>query len=333
MLMVPKKNYPITTDNVNNVGGKDIILKRMVNHYTALTKIKSKINNSKPFELNKNNRHPQGMYQLVKYREEYLNVRETYKRVSSAKSIVDSKKPQTLNHKPKNKYNSCKEKYEKTEHMRTLRAMSQRILSIGKPHERKRNPLDPIENPSYFFKNPNMKDNEREQITKLISLKELNEKILKLNNDERNKLLLSNAVYNEIKKDGKSKNKKRANSAVPKSYKDNNNFKVDIDPSKYIQIHLKNRNIASGKDFDKNTSNKKLVNNNLQYPIYNGNNAQFEKEITQFIINNNIASDSDFDCFENELLNRNKDNSNLNPNLVKSILQKIKDALDEDDDY
>ena len=333
--MAPKRNYPITTDNVNNVGGKDIILKRMVNHYTALTKIKSKINNSKPFELNKNNRHPQGMYQLVKYREEYLNVRETYKRVSSAKSIVDSKKPQTLNHKPKNKYNSCKEKYEKTEHMRTLRAMSQRILSIGKPHERKRNPLDPIANPSYFFKNPNMKNNEREQITKLISLKELNEKIKKLNNDERNKLLLSNAVYNEIKnnqKEGKSKNKKRANSAVPTSHKEN--FNIDIDPSKYIQIHLKNRNVANNKDLNsKNNTKQKLVNNYIQCPIYDGNDAQFEKEITQFIINNNIASDSHFENFENELLKRNKNNPNLNPSLVKTIIQKIKDALDKDDEY
>ena len=34
------RNYPITTDNVRNVGGKDMILTRMVNHYSALSKAK-----------------------------------------------------------------------------------------------------------------------------------------------------------------------------------------------------------------------------------------------------------------------------------------------------
>ena len=34
------RNYPITTDNVRNVGGKDMLLTHMVNHYSALSRIK-----------------------------------------------------------------------------------------------------------------------------------------------------------------------------------------------------------------------------------------------------------------------------------------------------
>ena len=53
MSKIPKRKYPITTDNVNNLGGKELILKRMVNHYAALTNIKPRIDTSKPFEFNK----------------------------------------------------------------------------------------------------------------------------------------------------------------------------------------------------------------------------------------------------------------------------------------
>ena len=42
------RNYPITTDNVRNVGGKDMILTRMVNHYSALSRIKPIVDTKAP---------------------------------------------------------------------------------------------------------------------------------------------------------------------------------------------------------------------------------------------------------------------------------------------
>ena len=42
------RNYPITTDNVRNVGGKDMILTRMVNHYSALSRVKPIVDTKAP---------------------------------------------------------------------------------------------------------------------------------------------------------------------------------------------------------------------------------------------------------------------------------------------
>ena len=143
------RNYPITTDNVKNVGGKDMILTRMVNHYSALSNAKSVIDTKAPHPPVKKTKHEikGDLYR----REQFHNVREAYKKVSNAKCYVDNKKPVTYNMKPKNHFKSIKEKYEDIEHLRTLKAMSKRILSIGKMHERKKNRFDPIANPTYFF--------------------------------------------------------------------------------------------------------------------------------------------------------------------------------------
>lgn len=143
------RNYPITTDNVKNVGGKDMILSSMVNHYSALSQAKPVIDTKAPHPPVKKTFHEikGDLYR----REQFLNVREAYKKVSNVKHYVDDKKPKTYNMKPKNCFKSVKEKYEEIEHLRTLKAMSKRILSIGKMHERKKNRHDPIANPTYFF--------------------------------------------------------------------------------------------------------------------------------------------------------------------------------------
>ena len=332
MNKIPKRQYPITTDNVNNLGGKELILKRMVNHYAALTKIKPRIDMSKPFELNKD-REPLALYQDIKFHEEYLNVRETYKKVSKVKPYIDNKKPETMGYKKTNQYRSCKEKYDDIEHKRRLEAMSKRILSLGKPHERKKNKDDPIANPTYFFRSPNID----EKSTQLISLQELSEKYKKLNEKEKNKLLLNDVVYKTINQNKRTSTNKRVNTDYrPKTTTGNKKktLHIDIDPQKYIDIHLHNREKKDTNYYEtepkKINTNQKLLNNGLRYPIYHGNDKQFEKDIIQFIIDNNVASEENFDCFERKLIKRNKDVNGI-PRLVKSIIQNVKDNLDADE--
>ena len=89
MSKMPIRNYPITTDNVNNLGGKELILKRMVNHYNALTKVKAKIDDSTPFLGIKKTESEKR--RNLNQKEEFRNVREAYKKVSSVKAYVDNK--------------------------------------------------------------------------------------------------------------------------------------------------------------------------------------------------------------------------------------------------
>ena len=72
------RNYPITTDNVRNVGGKDMILSRMVNHYSALSKAKSVIDTKAPFQGIKKTQHE--IKGDLFRREQFHNVREAYKK-------------------------------------------------------------------------------------------------------------------------------------------------------------------------------------------------------------------------------------------------------------
>ena len=122
------------------------------------------------------------------YREEqFHNVRQAYKKVSNVQHYVDDKKPSTYDIKHKNTFKSIKEKYADIEHLRTLKAMSQRILSIGKMHERRKNRYDPISNPTYFFMNALGKRDPKNEATKLISLKNLNEEKMNKENTKENK--------------------------------------------------------------------------------------------------------------------------------------------------
>ena len=87
------RNYPITTDNVRNVGGKDMILTRMVNHYSALSRVKPIVDTKAPHPAVKKTYHEKkgDLYR----REQFHNVREAYKKVSNVKHYVDDKKPDT----------------------------------------------------------------------------------------------------------------------------------------------------------------------------------------------------------------------------------------------
>ena len=257
------RNYPITTDNVRNVGGKDMILTRMVNHYSALSQIKPVVDTKAPHPRIK--KTPHEIKGDLYRREQFHNVREAYKKVSNVQHYVDDKKPVTYDMKPKNNFKSVKEKYADIEHLRTLKAMSQRILSIGKMHERRKNRYDPISNPTYFFMNALGKRDPKNEATKLISLKNLNEKYKNLNKAERNKLLLGSEVYDAVedidvdnwiqkcKKNitrpksavNKNKNKNKDNINNNTNYdvnkKGTNSTLVEYNPEKFMQIHKFNR--------------------------------------------------------------------------------------------
>ena len=104
------RNYPITTDNVRNVGGKDMILTRMVNHYSALSHIKPIVDTKAPHPAVKKTPHEKkgDFYR----KEQFHNVREAYRKVANAKHLVDNKKPDTYDIKHKNTFKSIKEKNE-----------------------------------------------------------------------------------------------------------------------------------------------------------------------------------------------------------------------------
>ena len=372
------RNYPITTDNVRNVGGKDMILSRMVNHYSALSKAKSVIDTKAPFQGIKKTQHE--IKGDLFRREQFHNVREAYKKVSTVKYYVDDKKPSTYDMKPKNCFKSVKEKYDDIEHLRTLKAMQKRILSIGKMHERKKNRFDPIANPTYFFLDAQNKRDPKNEATKLISLKNLNEKLRKLNEKERNKLLLGQPIYDAVDNidvdnwvQKCNKNITRPKSAAQKynyyddeinnknKKKNTNPILMEYNPGKFMKIHQFNRenegdkivkrrqkkkeeeekkknknsnNVSKSKSLTlKSKINKGLLINKI--PIYSDNEPngedyslnKFIDDVRQFIIENNIYRDEDFDVLIEELEKKNK-NKNVTKTAIEKTVLDIKNDLE-----
>ena len=279
------RNYPITTDNVKNVGGKDMILTRMVNHYSALSHVKPIVDTKAPHPPVKKTPHEKkgDLYR----KEEFLNVREAYRKVANVKPYVDNKKPDTYDIKHKNVFKPIKEKYADIEHLRTLKAMSKRILSIGKMHERKKNRFDPISNPTYFFMNALGKRDPKNEATKLISLKNLNEKYKHLNEEKRNKLLLGEEVYDAVEDIDVDNwlNKCNKNITRPKSalnnnknkFNENNNFNannnnnigmnstlMEYNPEKFAKIHKFNRDNEGEKIIKRRKQKEEEKNRKLQ---------------------------------------------------------------------
>ena len=373
------RNYPITTDNVRNVGGKDMILTRMVNHYSALSKAKPVVDTTAPHPGVKKTQHE--IKGDLFRKEKFHNVREAYKKVSTVKHYVDDKKPFTYDMKPKNCFKSAKEKYEEIEHLRTLKAMQKRVLSIGKMHERKKNRFDPIANPTYFFFNA-LKHDPKSEATKLITLKNLNEKLRQMNEKEKNRLLLGNTIYEAVENvdvdnwvQKCNKNIKRPKSAAQKNneYIDNidniknkkkntNAILMEYNPGKFMKIHQFNRDnegdkiikrrqkkkeeeeknknrISNNTSKTKSMTLKSKINNGLltdKIPIYNDNNPngeddsldKFNSDVRQFIIENNVYRDEDFDVLIEELVKRNKNNKNVTRTAIEKIVLDIKDDLE-----
>ena len=375
------RNYPITTDNVKNVGGKDMILSRMVNHYSALSQAKPVIDTKPPHSGVKKTQHE--IKGDLFRREQFHNVREAYKKVSKAKCYVDNKIPITYNMKPKKCFKSVKEKYEEIEHLRILKAMSKRILSIGKMHERKKNRFDPIANPTYFFLNAQNKRDPKNEATKLIALKNLTEIYKKINENEKKKLLLGKTVYdaidnidvdNWVQKNNKNINRPKSASQNYNNIYDedmnkkkglkNNAILEEYNPEKFMKIHKFNRENEGDKIVKKRqkkkaeeekNKNKNKTKNSInssksmtlkskiikglitnEIPIYpenelNGEDValeDFKYEIRQFIIDNNIYRDEDFDFFIELLIKKNNNNRNVTKDLIEKIILDIKNDLE-----
>ena len=84
---------------------------------------------------------------------------------------------------------------------------------------------------------------------------------------------------------------------------------------------------------------KSKINNGLlinKIPIYNDNNAngeddaldKFNSDVRQFIIENNVYRDEDFDVLIEELIKKNKNNKNVNRTTIEKIVLDIKDDLE-----
>ena len=222
-----------------------------------------------------------------------------------------------------------------------LEAMSKRIMSLGKPHERKKNKDDPLAHPTFFFRSPNIgKDKDSQKATKLISLDTLNQRLKELDN----KMLLSNTIYKTIGQKGnvlneraKSSLNRRAQTAKKPSYY------VDIDPEKYIKIHKQNRGDVNyqdkyntqrrNKEMTQNETNrtsgvKRLMRKKMIYPLYDNDENEFKEDITQFIIENRIVLDDEFEYITKEIINKNI-NNNITKEKIEEIINKIKTTLDE----
>ncbi len=92
--------------------------------------------------------------------------------MANVRPQVKCDKPFTFEMGRKLTLQNAKEKFEDFEHVRRLNAMSKRILSLGKPHERRKNQHDPVANPAYFFRKPG-----DEKAIKLVALDKFHEKL------------------------------------------------------------------------------------------------------------------------------------------------------------
>ena len=233
-----------------------------------------------------------------------------------------------------------------------------------------------------FFLNAQNKRDPKNEATKLIALKNLNEKYKIINENEKKKLLLGKTVYDAIDNiDVDSWNQKghkninRPKSAATKNYNNyydddkNKNKKVntnailmEYNPGKYMKIHQFNRENEGDKilkrrqkkkaveEKNKNKSsinssqsksmtlrskiNKGLLVNKI--PIYheiepNGEDDALDKfvdEVRQFIIDNNIYKDEDFDYLIELLVNKNKNNKNITRTGIEKTVLDIKNDLE-----
>ncbi|MCQ2816144.1 MAG: hypothetical protein MJ252_02650 [archaeon] len=348
------RDYRIDTDDIRNIGGKDMVLKRMVNHYSALSKMKPVIDMSRPHphvnEGKKNGKLD------IHYKQEFHNVREAYKKISKTKHWIDNSKPETYDMKPKGKYKSCKEEYDNIEHLRILEAMSKRILSFGKPHERRKNKEDPIANPTYFFRRPegeknqstgkkNKKGKENEDITKLISLTTLNERLKKANEKGRNKMLLGKSIYGAIKNKGNMKRPKSSMTIKTKGfYKESGApLYADMNPEEFIKMHQKTR---KGNDTNvvnnckkmmedvlrkENEKKRKKLKGKAPCPVYGGDMDEFEEEIRNYIIENTIYEDEDFELLKIGTVKANAESEDISEYEINELIDKIKTSLDQEE--
>ena len=64
------------------------------------------------------------------------------------------------------------------------------------------------------------------------------------------------------------------------------------------------------------------------YPLYDNDENEFKEDITQFIIENRIVLDDEFEYITKEIINKNI-NNNITKEKIEEIINKIKTTLDE----
>ena len=119
----------VAVDDVRTIGGKDLVLKTLVNHYKAVSNAKPEIKIDPPKLFPKNNKN---LSSKIFHSEQYFNVRQTYKGVSRVKPTIDDDLPFTFDLGKSKKNGTAIEKFQDSEHIRRRTAMQQRIQSIGK---------------------------------------------------------------------------------------------------------------------------------------------------------------------------------------------------------
>ncbi len=121
---------------------------------------------------------------------------------------------------------------------------------------------------------------------------------------------------------------------------------IEYAPEKYILIHTLNREgdgnyivnqhkkeleKKNKKKSNKDSKNNKNISSKIisqNFPLFNNDDEQFEKDILQFVIQNRIYSDNDFDMMENGII-KNNENNNIEISKIHNIIQRIKDKLEE----
>ena len=122
--------------------------------------------------------------------------------------------------------------------------------------------------------------------------------------------------------------------------RDNEGDKIIKRRQKKKEEEEKNKNkISNNVSKSKSMTLKSKINNGLlinKIPIYNDNNAngeddaldKFNSDVRQFIIENNVYRDEDFDVLIEELVKKNKNNKNVNRTTIEKIVLDIKDDLE-----
>ena len=71
-----------------------------------------------------------------------------------------------------------------------------------------------------------------------------------------------------------------------------------------------------------------MMRKKLIYPLYDGDENEFKEDITQFVIENRIVSDEEFEYITKEIVRKNVNNS-IAKEKIEEIINKIKSTLDE----
>eukprot|EP00357_Protocruzia_adherens_P030023 CAMPEP_0114992962 /NCGR_PEP_ID=MMETSP0216-20121206/12250_1 /TAXON_ID=223996 /ORGANISM="Protocruzia adherens, Strain Boccale" /LENGTH=151 /DNA_ID=CAMNT_0002356521 /DNA_START=29 /DNA_END=481 /DNA_ORIENTATION=+ len=144
------------TPDLRNTGGRDAVIERLNSHQSALLRAKPTMNTRvKPHPHVNAPKRKKGQYYptATKHVDDYGEVREAFRRVSVVKKGLDNGKPKTFKMSKKLSQNrNRKPNFEQTEHMNNLASLQRRLGNLGSWSQRKKNPNDPIANPTYIFR-------------------------------------------------------------------------------------------------------------------------------------------------------------------------------------